>query len=61
MGEGDELLLVDLDAADAPEDLARHAGGRAYEVGRRWIAWRTRAAAGVEAVVAVVRETRQEI
>src|SRR6185436_12558035 len=56
VGEGDELLLVDLEAPGAARDLARHAGARAHEIwpplgdlvdqgGRR-----------VEAVVAVVVE-----
>jgi thiopeptide-type bacteriocin biosynthesis protein len=55
VGEGDELLLVDLDRPGGAADLARHAGGRAFEI---WPPLAELADAGgrrVEAVVAVVR------
>jgi thiopeptide-type bacteriocin biosynthesis protein len=32
VGHGDELLPVDLNAGSAPVDLARHAGGRGFEI-----------------------------
>jgi thiopeptide-type bacteriocin biosynthesis protein len=54
VGEGDELLPVDLDAPDAREDLARHAGGRAFEVWPPLERLADRGGRRVEAVVAVV-------
>jgi thiopeptide-type bacteriocin biosynthesis protein len=54
VGAGDELLLVDLDAPAAAQDLARHAGGRAYEVWPPLDQLVDEGGRRVEAVVAVV-------
>jgi thiopeptide-type bacteriocin biosynthesis protein len=59
VGEGDELLLIDLDAPGAAADLARHAGARAHEVWPPLDDVPDRGGRRVEAVVAVVRESRQ--
>jgi thiopeptide-type bacteriocin biosynthesis protein len=56
VGEGDELLLVDLEAPGAAADLARHAGGRAFEVWPPLEALADEGGRRVEAVVAVVSD-----
>jgi thiopeptide-type bacteriocin biosynthesis protein len=54
VGEGDELLLVDLDAPGAARDLARHAGARAHEIWPPLKALVDEGGRRIEAVVAVV-------
>jgi thiopeptide-type bacteriocin biosynthesis protein len=56
VGEGDELLLVDLDAPGAARDLARHAGARAHEIWPPLDALVDEGGRRIEAVVAVVVE-----
>jgi thiopeptide-type bacteriocin biosynthesis protein len=56
VGEGDELLFVDLQAPGAMVDLARSAGGRAFEIWPPLDRLPDRGGRRIEAVVAVVAE-----
>jgi lantibiotic biosynthesis protein len=53
-GEGDELLHLDLQAADAPKELARFAGGRVFEIWPPLDRLPDASGRRIEAVVAVV-------
>jgi thiopeptide-type bacteriocin biosynthesis protein len=61
VGEGDELLLVDLEAPGAARDLARHAGARAHEVWPPLDALVDEGGRRIEAVVGVVVEEERVV